>query len=207
MATGEVNVLNRVYRITTRMAIRQQQIQTSFHLRDVGVPLTTAEDAFNSAEGWLNTIFRPAVSSSVSILRLEAERLNDREYYAEDFSAVTGALSIPQNNTMFATAVSLKSTSRARFANGRMFWPVAEQNGTDGIGGGNLAALLAAAAAMQSRYVGATLFDQFELVVVGAGVPAGAGTPAGPPRWTSVATVRVNPILTALRSRKVGVGR
>lgn len=206
MANGVVDALHRVFRVTVMMSCRLQQLQFSYHLRDVGIPTSTAEDAHGDAKAWLNTIYRPALSSDVSITRLAVERLIEGSYFAEDFAALPGTGTEQQLITSQALCISLKSNLRSRHANGRMFWPCMGAPTNDRANVVALDRIGTAAAATAARWTGSALLTNRKLVVVGAGVPDPTSGITGPPRWTDVETVRVNPVITNLRSRKVGVG-
>lgn len=206
MANGVVDTLSRVFRITVMMSCRLQQMQFSYHLRDVGVPTSTAEDAHADAKAWLNTIYRPALSADVAITRLAVERLVEGSYFAEDFAALNGSGSQQQLITSQALCISLKSNLRSRHANGRMFWPASGAPSNDRASGPGFDTIVTAAAATATRWTGSALLTNRKLVVVGAGIADPATGVLGPPRWTDVETIRVNPVITNLRSRKVGVG-
>jgi hypothetical protein len=206
MAEGPVDALNRVFRITHKMVIRQQHMQFSYHLRDALIPNMTSEDAFNDAEAFMNASLLPAFSAQVTFERLEAERLITKEFFAKDYVNKTGAVQGAFRSTMLCTCVSLKSASRSRHRNGRMFWPAHGDLNNDVLDGPVLQGFTTAAAAMAAKWVGQVIVGNFNVVVVGRLAPAQVGLPFGPPFWTDVTTIRVNPIVSALRSRKVGVG-
>lgn len=206
MAQGEVDALHRVFRITVFLAVRLQKLQFSYHLRDLGLPTSTVEDAHADALEWLNTIYRSALSTDVAMTRLSCERLVEGSYFSQDFTNTFGLLQQSQTLTGQSFCVSLKSNLRARHANGRMFWPAA---GSAEVDRGNSAVVNLnniAAAATATRWTGFALIAPRRMVVVGAPAPQGAGVPLGPPRWTDVENISVNPVLTHLRSRKVGIG-
>ena len=207
MADGEVGVLNRVFRCTLSMQVRLQKIQTALHLRDIGVPNEDAESCHTHFETWMNDHFRLALSSNVSIVRLAVEEIRTKEYFAKDYTGVTGSSSYALNSTMEAVAISLKSTSRSRHANGRMFWPLLGTPQSDQVDAGALVTFQTQAASLADRYISGTVtLDRFQLVVIGAPAPSLTTPNTNPKRWTDVTNIRVNPVVTSLRSRKVGVG-
>lgn len=206
MAQGEVDALNRVFRVTYRMSVRNQQIQTGFHLRDVLIPNQTAEDCANVAESFWNTNFKPALSSDVTLQRVEVQRVNDADYFAKEQTGNVGTLGLSLQSTSFALAVTLKSTSRRRNRNGRFFWPAAGSWANDTIAGSALNTINAAAAAMVTAWVGLVIVGDFALVVVGKAGVLDTGIPLNAKIWTDVISVKVNPVVSSLRSRKVGVG-
>lgn len=206
MAEGVVDALHRVFKIIVMMECRLQQIQFSFHLRDTGVPTSTAQNAHDDALEWLNTIYRPCLSSQVAVKRLSAERLITKEYHQTEFAALTGLYGEAQKLTTNALCISLKSNLRSRHANGRMFWPLGSDPINDRANESGFNVIATAAAATAARWTGIAALTNRKLVVVGAGAPDPVTGAPGAPRWTDVETVKVNPVVTNLRSRKVGVG-
>lgn len=206
MAEGVVDTANRVFRCTVRMRCRQAAMQTSFHVRDVALPNASVQSIHAEVKPWVFGAFRTAISSDISLEKFEVQRLIENSYFAEDYVNTVGGNSNAQGSTMFAASVALKSNLRSRHANGRMFWPAAGVAGGDQIAGGTFNVLAAAAADLMTRFGGVIIIGEAKLVVVGA--PEPGGTPESPnaPRWTDVEAVRVNPLLTALHSRKSGVG-
>lgn len=206
MAQGEVDALNRVFRVTYRMSVRNQQIQLGYHLRDVLIPNRNAENAADDSETFWNTNFKPALSNDVTLQRVEVQRVNDADYFAKEQTGNVGTLNLALQSTGFALAVTLKSPSRRRNRNGRFFWPAAGSWANDTIAGGALNTINAAAAALVSTYTGLVIVGDWQLVVVGKAGVLDTGIPLNAKIWTDVTSIKVNPVVSSLRSRKVGIG-
>lgn len=206
MAQGVVDLLNRVFRVTVGMGCRGQRLQTSFHVRDFGIPNATVESIHGEIKPWVLAAFRAAMPNDLAIQRLEVQRLIENSYFAEDFIGIAGTTNGGMTTSFMASCVTLKSNLRSRHANGRMFWPFAGTAVNDAATGSVLANLNLAAADMLTRWGGVIIVGEAKLVVVGKPLLGGTPSEANPPRWTDVEQVRVNPIVSALRSRKAGVG-
>jgi hypothetical protein len=108
---------------------------------------------------------------------------------------------------MLCVAVALKSNSRSRKENGRMFWPLLNNPVLDQVNPGLLGLYNTAAASLADRYISGTVtLDSWELVVVTGKAKSPLKPNPNPNFWTRVKSVRVNPLVSSLRSRKVGVG-
>lgn len=206
MAQGEVDALNRVFKVTVHMKIRQALIQTGFHVRDFAVPNATSEMIHGEIRPWVVGEFRASQSADVNFQRLTVERLVEGSYFSEDFVGINGADGRPVASSMLAVSVALKSSFRSRSANGRMFWPYMGNIEGDVSNTPIFNLLNAAAQNLITRYGGLILLGQAKLVVVGKPLNGLPEAPDNPPRWTDVDALRVNPVVTALRSRKAGVG-
>jgi len=206
MASGVVDALNRVFRCTTFMSCRGTVMQTSLHLRDTAIPNATAESIHAEYKPWVLGTFLGTLSKQVKIERIAVERLLDGEYYEETIINTVGTQNDDMAATFLALAVTFKSTSRKRWANNRAFWPYTGPVSNDLSVPGQLGAAQAAAADLMSKFGGVILIGDGKLVAVGAPENPGPVNASNPPRWTDVEQVRVNPIVSTMRSRKSGVG-
>lgn len=206
MANGIVDTLNLVYKFQVFMSIRGSTMQTNFHCRDVLVPNTNPESAHNEVKPWVLGAFRNQLGRNIQITRFATTRLNDGEYFQEDFTATPGLYNVDTTSSMLALSVALKSNSRSRRANGRMFWPYAGPPEADRAQQGTIDSMNLAAADLLTRFGGLIVVGQMKIVVVGQNPLQVPNGPALPKQWTDVTAIRVNPVVTSLRSRRAGVG-
>jgi len=113
-----------------------------------------------------------------------------------------------------AVNIALKTQRRKRYGQGRMFWPLRDENDVTGD------SLITAAVtsfqgvidALTSLYTGSEVTHDLLLCNAhGVIAPRAAhgSTPARPeipPSWYDVGAVKLNTAVTMLRSRKVGIG-
>lgn len=207
MPTVDIGLLTQVYKVTFRFLIRNQQIQTGFNLVDVGIPGESAASCLSNVVAFYGSKMRQALSNEVLLQRISAERWLEGSYAAEEFVNQPGTLNLPMQSTFNALAISIRSSSRSRIANGRFFWPCAGSWANDTVGGSQLATATQMVADIADQYLGNPLFDNFHIGTVHRPAKDDAGQPIGVHRWTEASALRLNPLVTALRSRKVGVGR
>lgn len=207
MATVDIGILQRVFKVTFRFSLRNQQIQTGFNLGDVGLSNETAQTTLDDVVGFYAAKMRQALSNEINLQRISVERWLDGDYAAQEFVNQPGTLGLSMQSTFLALAISVRSGSRLRIANGRFFWPAAGSWANDTIAGSGLATATQMVADMSDRYLGNPLFDRWHIGTVHRPKKDNAGQPIGVHKYTEATTLRLNPLVTTVRSRKVGVGR
>lgn len=207
MASGEV-AGTRVFRVNVGMRIALQQLQTGFYLRDVGVQARTSAEVVAEVKTWVDTKFATIMPSSLAFERLEATELNSKEYAQHEYTNFFGAKGGGVVTTFLAANVSLRTATRQRYRNGRMFWPVLVRDSiTDGlINDLTMGEFGGVAADFADRWTGVSLFGELRAVVVTAARPAKTYRPALTHSWTDVEAVKINKIATAISRRRIGVG-
>lgn len=207
MAQGLIDALNRVYKFNIHMTIRNMEMVTGFHCRDVLVPNTSPEEAHAEIKPWVLGAFRAALTRQAQITKLACTRLNDGAFFDESFTATPGQYNVDTTSTMLALTAAFKSNNRSRKANGRMFLPYAGPPDADRAQQGTLDAWNTAMAALMTLVGGVIIVGQMKLVVVGQNPAQVKDGPTIEPRqWNDVVAIRVNPIVTSVRSRRAGVG-
>lgn len=207
MATVDIGALTQVYRVTFKMLIRNQQIQTGFNLVDVGIPNESAQSCLENVRDFYLAKMRPALSNEIFLQRIEVERWLEGSFFAQDFVGQNGSLNLPMQSTYSCLAIAVRSNQRKRIANGRFFWPCAGSWANDTVGGAQLAAATQMVADLTDQYLGNPLFDRFRIGTVHRPVKDKVtGLPIGVHKWTEATALRLNPVVSALRTRKVGVG-
>lgn len=206
MASGIVDAANLVYRFQISLGIRGSVLQMNFHCRDALIPNTTPETAHEEFRGWVLGTFRNSLSNELQITRLATTRLNDNEFFQQDFTNTAGLFGQPTRSSMLALSVAMKSNSRSRRANGRVFWPMAGSPSTDRAEDATQQIITTAINDCMDKFAGIILLGQMKLVVVGMNKDQIKGGPKLPKQWNDVVAMRLNPIATSLRSRRAGKG-
>lgn len=207
MASGAV-ADNRVFKCSVQMTVLQQQIQTGFHLRDVGLDNMDAGEVVTALEAWLNDEFKTIQPPALRFDRVEATELTSKQYAMKEFSGLVGTGNFTVGTTFTSLLVSLRTASRQRHMNGRMYWPWIMAGGVESgvLGSGVQAVATAAVDDFANRFTGSALTHDLRCVVVSTPRPLTANRPAILHEWHDVETVKINPVISVQRRRKIGVG-
>lgn len=198
----------RVFRVNIQFRHGSQNCQTGFHIRDVGVNTLTPEDVATEAAEFATTQFVKLLHTTDQLIGVDAENLATHEGFAVSPASVTGTEAGTPCPSFITVPISLKGNLRKRYGNGRMLWPIYNQ---ESINGNQLVAaaqtvVQTVIADFTSRYMEGALFGTQRLVHLhGAFTPKGPNTPL-PATWYDITSVRANTVVSALRRRKAGVG-
>lgn len=217
MATGPWGGIldSRVFRVKISWTQAGQQCQTGYHIRDVGVNTLTPEDvAEEAAELAQTNAFRTLFATVDQIVSVDAVNLRTAEGHTIALPNVMGLQNAEALPSFTACSLALVGGIRKRYANGRMFWPVRGENTTtaDILNATGVGIFDAAIAEFTSRYMGGALFGTQQLVHLHEAKPARPAVgkpeplPAVPATWYDITAIKLNRAVTALTSRKVGVG-
>jgi hypothetical protein len=206
-----------IFRCTIRFRLGVSKCQTRFHVRDVGIQGQTEQDVAEEMQTQLLTPFRGLLSDADAIESWEAAKLGGDTGYSLPETGGTGTTGhnvTTEAPDFMAAVVSLKSEIRKRYGQGRMFWPIFAENMIDEnvlstIGVNVLTTLVTA---FTDHFTGDPVTH--DLLMVNAhglipqhGAPGLPGYhPEIPPSWYDVLSLRLNTVVTSLRSRKAGVG-
>lgn len=206
-----------IFRCTIRFRLGTQKCQTGFHLRDVGIQDNSEQDVAEEMQTQLLTIFRGILTTNDFIESWEAALLGGDTGYSlpEVNGAGTNAYAASTAEPSFlAACVALKSEIRKRYGQGRMFWPIANEPMVDGdvFSTTGVNVLTGVVNVFTDHFTGDPVTH--DLLLVNAhgllpqrGAPGAPGyRPEIPPSWYDVLSLRLNTVVTSLRSRKVGVG-
>lgn len=206
-----------IFRCTIRYLKDGQHCQTGFYLRDVAINDNTEQDVANEIRDQLETPFRNFLRNSDGIEGFDARILGqDTGAFANPVltngaSQTSDAEAVPN---FVAVVLTMKSEIRKRYGQGRMFLPVPSEDEIDG----NQLSVFGHqttdpfVTALTDHFTGDPLTHDLLLVNAHGTLPARAPTPTTPgrpeipPSWYDVVSLRLNTILSSLRSRKVGVG-
>lgn len=206
-----------VFRVKILFLLGTQKCQTGFHLRDVATNDNSAADVANEVHTQLQQTFRQLLTPRDSYDGVDVVRLGSDEGAGVTATQRTGLLNTSAANdhpTFVAGVLSLRSEIRKRYGQGRMFLPLTSDAYTDGdsINTDGLAGVQPFITALTDHFTGDPVTHDLLLVnahgVLPAIPPVGTkpGRPEIPASWYDVNTLRLNSLVTSLRSRKVGVG-
>lgn len=191
-------------------------LQTGFTLMSVGANVSSPEEAANAVLPWVDEKFKTLLLTTQRIAGIDVVDLTNLEGFAISPGAMVGTRAVgaaSQVPSALAYVVSMKGELRARYGQGRMFWPIVTDNDFDGdlLSAAGIAAAQDVIDDLAARFIGNTVGGH-NLVNVHGVIPARAATPTRPardevpPSWYDVTSLRLRTVVTFLRSRKAGVG-
>lgn len=219
MARGLIGAVDapNIFKVTFRFNLFDSQCQTGFKVRDLALNDNTVQNVLDVFDPWFLTNFRPLLNQADRLVALDVVKMGTEEglekiYNGIAGSRINGGTSIPP--AFLAANISMKTQLRKRYGQGRMFWPLRDDNLFDGdkLNGAGVAAIQSVVDALLALTTGSVLTHDLRLVNTHGTLPPKAATPSRParpeipPSWYDVDTVRVNEPVTALRSRKIGIG-
>lgn len=206
-----------IFRCTIRFRLGTSKCQTGFHLRDVAVNDNTEQDVATQMQTVLRTPFRGLLSDADAIESWDAAILGQDTGYSLPETAGTGTTghnATTEAPDFMAAVVALKSEIRKRYGQGRMFWPIFAENMIDEnvLSAVGISVLTTVVTAFTDNFTGDPVTHDLLLVnahglIPQHGAPGLPGYhPEIPPSWYDVLSLRLNTVVTSLRSRKAGVG-
>ena len=166
---------------------------------------------------WVTTSFRTLFSVEDRMLGVDVVDNTTGEGGAVSFANtmgtqnLTGASLLP---SYVQCPVSFKGELRRRYGQGRGLWPVRFDGYVDKdiLNAAGAAAFQGVIDTMTTRWLGLSGSSDYELINFHGLIPEKPATqtspvrPAVQPSWYSVTTVRLNTVMSFVRSRKQGVG-
>lgn len=194
-----------------------QHCQTGFHLRDVAINDNTEQEVADQVRTVLWSPFRTLLATTDTVDFVTAKILGQDTgaVAAGNAEAGTSSADAGQQVPSFMCAlVTLKSEIRKRYGQGRMFFPVVAESQIDTNNASSIliGGMTTIINAINDNFTGDPVTHDLILVNAHGVLPPRAptahspGRPEIPASWYDVVSVRLNTQLTALRSRKVGVG-
>lgn len=207
----------RVFDVRIKLKLPGGFAQFGFSLRDVALQGQTAAECAAHVHANMQTPIQGILTTADALLDVDVRRLGTQEGGSVSFGSAVGALNAvaaERTPSMLAVVVTFKSEIRARYGGGRMFLPVRYEPWIDGdsLSTAGVTSLQAFLDAIQTEYMQGTGSGEFRLVTahpaLAAGRPSTSPTPlpAVPARWYDVQSMRLNTVLTSLKSRRAGVG-
>lgn len=206
-----------IFKVTIRFLLGVQQCQCGFHLRDVGVQDNSEQDVADEVLAQTAASFRNLLKPTDTLLAVDARILGQDTGATADAGNLAGlqpADAGTSEPSFLAAVLTLKSEVRKRYGQGRMFLPCAVEGFVSGDiltvdATNNYATFITA---LTDHFTGDPVTHDLLMVnahgTLPARPPSGSypGRPEIPPSWYDVLSLRMNTIVTHLRSRKVGVG-
>jgi hypothetical protein len=191
--------------------------QWGFKLRDVGIQDNTAQEVADQCLSVLGNPFRTILTPRDSLLGVDVLQLGSEEGGWAPASPGVGTQDITEADEtpdFTSCAVNLKAEIRKRYGQGRFFLPIVYEGDVGGniINNNGVIHVNNVLTPLQSNFTGDPVTH--DLILVNAhpllpmrGTIGGAGfRPEIPASWYDVTSVRINTLVTSLRSRKAGVG-
>lgn len=188
--------------------------QFGFHLRDQSLTGNNPQDAAEDVATWFQTNVRALLYPTDQLIGVDVVDMLDASGGSVSFSNLNGTMSNTDTveASFIAATVSLKSGIRKRYGQGRFFFPIRTEQLKDGdlLSTAGRAAIQAVVDSWVTRYVSDA--GTYRAINVHGTLPPLAATedrPARaeiPPHWYDVQSARLNTAVTALHSRKQGVG-
>lgn len=190
--------------------------QTGFYLRAAAANIADSEEAATQVAQWVTDHFRNLLRVETRVVGIDATDLVTREGFTINPANQMGTAGGGAGETLpgfMAAVVTLKSAKRTRYGQGRMFLPVVNEDMAFGdvISPTSVPAFQGTIDELMDAFTGNVLTG-YNLINVHGVLPPRPATPSRParpeipPSWYDVQTARLNLPLTALRSRKAGVG-
>lgn len=206
-----------IFKINILFLLGTSKCQTGFKVRDKLIQDNTAQEVAEEARTQLQEPFRGLLANTDSILGFDVRKLGSDEGGWAPATNTVGinniALADELPNFMCAN-IQLKSEIRRRYGQGRFFLPIIIEDQVTGnvLSVQGVAAMQTFVDVVVDHFDAADVANDLGLVnahplLVARGAPGTPGArPEIPASWYDVTSVRVNTIVTALRSRKAGVG-
>lgn len=219
MARGTIGGVGdpNIFIVTLKFLLGLSRCQTSFKLRDKLLNDNTEQEVADEVNAQLAAAFRAMLTAEDKLEGVDAKIMLSDGGAFSNVAVQAGTLAIEGIKKLptFTTAnVAMKSEIRKRYGQGRMFLPVRSEDDVDGdsISQAGLNRINTFIAAMNTHFTEAGGNNDLILVTAHGILPARAaqgnfpGRPQIPASWYDVVSLRLNTLLTPLRSRKAGVG-
>lgn len=200
-------------RISWQLAASRQM--AGFSLRKNAAVAATTQDVLDHVVANVLEVFRLRLAVDATVLGVDVVKPLTKEgvSYAPT-TTLTGGTGNVYMPGFVAAVFSFRSSIRARYGQGRMFFPVTLESWADRetLNAAGFTALDPIREALADNYIDPVGAGDFSLInwhkLLPAGRPSKSATPLPevPATWYDVQSIRINPQVTALRSRKQGVG-
>lgn len=210
--TGQVEP----YKCVITWMMGTTRAQTGFHLRNTTLGFRDAGEIATEVADFANTNFRTILATADQLAGVDVVNMTTGEGGSVSFNNTTGTVGVSDGAlpSYVMCSVSMKGELRRRYGQGRMLWPVRPEGWTtaDLLTGAGITAFNGVTANFLTRFVNVGLTDTLKAINVHGVLPPRAATanrparPEIPATWYDVTNLRVNNVLSFLRSRKAGVG-
>lgn len=206
-----------LFRVKLTMVLGASRCQMGFTLRDVAFQGQTAQTAAAEIHTRLQTPLQGILTSADSLVDVDVTHLQEKTGSSVSFGTAVGALNAvaqERQPAFLACVASFKSGFRTRYGTGRMFIPIRYEPWVEGdtLSTAGRTSIEAFLDVLRTNYVGSGVQGEFRLVNAHETLPAARPSksetplPEVPAQWYDVESIRLETRLTALRSRRMGVG-
>jgi hypothetical protein len=223
MATGTWNATNafRVYQVKVQFRLGLSLCQFGFGMRSTAGSADVSQAILDSVVPFMTTNLRPLLAPFDQLVSADVENVLERTGVSHDFGNIGGtsdAQGVTAEPSMLACVVSMKSGVRTRLGTGRFFFPLRSEGQVSGdvLSDGGRQGIQAFVTAFAGEYIGVNPVMGARLANFHGALPERPRTgrratelgplPAIESRWYDVESLRLNTVVTALKSRKAGVG-
>lgn len=191
--------------------------QTGFKLRDSSLTPVNEQDCAEDVQAWVESAFRNIFGPLDLFLGVDVVNMVSGAGGSVSFGNIVGTQSMTPAQTLpsyVMVPLTFKSSLRRRYGQGRMFIPVRNEGfvEADVLTAGGVTGYQSVIDTLTARYLGSGASSDYTLINVHGQIPPKLATPttparpAVPPSWYDVQTVRLNSVVSFVRSRKQGVG-
>lgn len=206
-----------IFRCTIRFRLGTSKCQMGFKLRDVAINDNTEQDVAEEIQTQLRAAVVGQLSTNDAVESWEAALLGgDTGYSLPEVNGggTVGYDAAAAEPGFMAACIALKSEIRKRYGQGRLFFPLVHEGSVSGdvLSQNGINGVTAFVTAMTDHFTGSPATHDLLLVNAHDVIPAHGqiGTPGYHPeiprQWYDVLSLRLNTVVTSLRSRKAGVG-
>jgi hypothetical protein len=206
-----------IFKVNLLFLLGTSKCQTGFKLRDYGVQDNDPQEVADTVRTTIGDTFRGVLAQTDSFLGVDVLKLGTDEGAWSPQTTQTGGEAVDaasEEPNFVCCNIALKSEVRKRYGQGRMFIPIVNEAFVSGnvLSATGVSAMQGLVTAIQNNFTGSGATHDLLLVNAHDILPAigAVGTPGYraeiPRSWYDVVSIRINSIVTALHSRKAGVG-
>jgi hypothetical protein len=206
-----------IFKVNFRFYMGASKCQFGFKLRDAVTNDNSAQEVADQVRSVAADPFRALIPAVDGLEGIDVIRLGSEEGGWSPQALQAGTLGAAGENELpnfTSVAVTLKSEIRKRYGQGRFFLPLCVNSDKAGnnLQAAGVTRIQTFLDVLSDNFTGAP--ETHDLILVNAhpllparGVIGGSGyRPEIPASWYDVVSLRINSLVTSLRSRKAGVG-
>jgi hypothetical protein len=206
-----------IFRCTVRFRLGTSKCQFGFKVRDVVSNDNSEQDVAEAMQSALHDAVVGQLTTNDAVESWDAALLGGDTGYSLPEVAGGGTVgydAAAAEPGFMAACIALKSEIRKRYGQGRLFFPLVHEGSVSGdvLSANGVSGVTAFVTAMTDNFIGSVIGHDLLLVNAHDVIPAHGqiGTPGYHPeiprQWYDVLSLRLNTVVTSLRSRKAGVG-
>lgn len=209
------------YEVKTTFRIGLSLCQFGWGMRGTTGSADVAQSILESVRDFQMQNLRPLLAPFDQMVSVDVLNVREKTGVSHDFGNIGGTSDAQlawSHPSMLAVVVSLRSGYRTRLGTGRFFFPVRQESQVSGdvLSDSGRQGIQAYVTALAAEYIGVNPVIGARLANFHPALPErprqGKSSTGKPPlpavaaQWYDVESLRLNTIVTALRSRRAGVG-